>query len=47
VHLNLYARSPARAPAKDDLVDLIRREFLMPATSRPRLVSEQPRVASA
>jgi hypothetical protein len=47
VHLNLYARYPASAPAQEDLVDLIRRQFLAPAQPRPRAPSEPSRAVSA
>jgi DNA-binding transcriptional LysR family regulator len=36
VHLNLYARDPARTDAQADLVDLIRREFAASAPQRVR-----------
>lgn len=36
VHLNLYAREPARTPAQADLVSLIRREVAASAPSRTR-----------
>ena len=42
VHLNLYEREPARAPAQDELIELLRRQFLAPSVQRSRSVFEQP-----
>ncbi|MBP1806241.1 LysR family transcriptional regulator [Rubellimicrobium aerolatum] len=36
VHVNLYARDPARSPAQADLVDLIRKEYRSIGLPRPR-----------
>ena len=47
VHLNLYARSPARLPAQEDLVELIRREYSAAAAPRLRLASDSARGVSA
>jgi DNA-binding transcriptional LysR family regulator len=40
VHINLYAREPARTPAQADLLDLLRSEFSASQPARQRQASE-------
>lgn len=40
VHINLYARDPARTAAQEELVDLIRRELRSSVMPRPRMMAE-------
>ncbi|WP_210528032.1 LysR family transcriptional regulator [Rubellimicrobium arenae] len=40
VHINMYARDPARAPAQEDLLELLRREYRSAATQRPRILAD-------
>lgn len=46
VHINLYARDPARLAAQGGLVDLIRREHEAQAAGRPRPVADKVRIAA-